>query len=126
MTAVSVEQLDAPAASLILTAFATRHLLTDTAAMPDPRGQLAYPNDVKSIALDITGDENALESIEVLDASGEKVSNGMSSISFNNGPIQNSLDLEKPLDDSMKLVVKVAVDRKIVSVPFDLKDIALP
>ena len=82
--------------------------------------------DVKSIGLEITGDENALESIEVLNAAGEKVSNGISSWSFNNGPAHKSLDLEKPLDDSMKLVVKIAVDRKIVTVPFDLKDIALP
>ena len=82
--------------------------------------------DVRSIGLDITGDENALESIEVFDAAGEKVSSGMSSWSFNNGPAHKSLDLQKPLDDSMKLVAKIAVDRKIVTVPFDLKDIALP
>jgi hypothetical protein len=83
-------------------------------------------NDVRSIELAITGDENALESIEVVDADGNKVSYGMSSWSFNGGPAQKSLDLKKPLDDSMKLVTKIAVDRKMVTVPFDLKDIALP
>jgi hypothetical protein len=82
--------------------------------------------DDNSIGLQMTGDENALESIEVLDAAGEKVSSGMSSWSFGGGPEQKSIDLRKPLDDSMKLVAKVAVDRKIVVVPFDLKDIALP
>lgn len=82
--------------------------------------------DIRSIGLEITGDENALESIEVFDAAGEKVSSGISSWSFNGGPAHKSLDLEKPLDDTMKLVAQIAVDRKIVTVPFDLKDIALP
>lgn len=82
--------------------------------------------DADSIGLEITGDEGALESIEVFDSAGEKVSGGMSSWSFQGGPKHTSLSLEKPLDDSMKLVAKVAVDRKIVTVPFDLKDIPLP
>ena len=82
--------------------------------------------DVRSISLEITGDENALESIEVVDGSGKNVSGGMSSWSFNGGPAHKSLSLKKPLDDSMKLVAKVALNRKITKVTLDLKDIALP
>jgi len=79
-----------------------------------------------SIGLEISGDESAIESIEVLDASGKKISNGMSSWSFMGGPAHKSLDVESPLDGTMKLVIKVGLDRKITKVPFDLKDIALP
>jgi hypothetical protein len=82
--------------------------------------------EIRSIGLAITGDESAVESIEVVGAGGKKVSSGMSSWSLNGGPIHKSLDLMEPLDDSMKLVVKIALNRKITSVPFDLKDIPLP
>ena len=80
----------------------------------------------RSLKLEITGDESALESIEVVDASGRKVSSGMSSWSFNGGPVQKSLELNRPLDDSMKLVAKVSLNRKFIKVPFDLQNIALP
>jgi hypothetical protein len=83
-------------------------------------------DNIRSVGLEITGDESALESIEVIDASGQKVSSGTSSWSFNGGPAHKSISLAKPLDNSMKLVAKVALDRKIIKVPFDLKDIALP
>jgi hypothetical protein len=82
--------------------------------------------DVRSIGLEITGDESALESIEVVDAAGKKVSGGISSWSLNGGPAHKTLGLSKPLDNSMKLVAKVALNRKISKVAFDLKDIALP
>jgi hypothetical protein len=81
---------------------------------------------IRSIGLAISGDESAVESIEVVGAGEKKVSSGMSSWSFNGGPAHKSLDLMEPLDDSMKLVVKIALNRKITSVPFDLKDIPLP
>jgi hypothetical protein len=82
--------------------------------------------DVRSIEVEITGDESAVESLEVVDASGKKVSNGVSSWSMNGGPAHQSIGLDKPLDGSMKLVAKVAVNRKITKVPFDLKNIPLP
>jgi len=81
---------------------------------------------VRSIGIEITGDESAVESLEVVDASGRKVSSGMSSWAFNGGPVQKTLTLRQPLDDSMKLVAKVALNRKLTKVPFDLKDIKLP
>jgi hypothetical protein len=81
---------------------------------------------VRSIEVEITGDESALESLEVVDAGGKKVSNGMSSWSMNGGPAHKSIGLNKPLDGSMKLVAKIAVNRKITKVPFDLKNITLP
>ena len=81
---------------------------------------------VRSIAVEITGDESAIESLEVVDASGRKITDGMSSWSINGGPVQKTLSLRQPLDNSMKLVAKIAVNRKVTKVPFDLKDIKLP
>lgn len=83
-------------------------------------------NETQSLGIEMTGDESALESIEVVDASGHKISNGMSTWSFNGGPAHKTLGLNKPLDGTMRLVAKVALDRKSYRVPFDLKDIALP
>lgn len=93
--------------------------VTVTVVVPD--GENAH-----SLNLETTGDESALASIEIVDAIGKRVSNGMSKWSMSGGPVHQSLDLAKPLDASMKLVVKVISDRKITKVPFDLKDIALP
>ncbi|MGH7972331.1 MAG: hypothetical protein ACREIC_26770 [Limisphaerales bacterium] len=81
---------------------------------------------VRSISIESTGDDSALASVEVVDAGGKSVSTGISSWSLNGGPVQKSLGLAKPLDDSMKLLVKVISDRKTTKVPFDLKDIPLP
>ena len=81
---------------------------------------------VRSIAIQISGDESVLESIDVVDAAGNKISSGISSWTVNGGPAHKSLDLHKPLDSSMKLVAKVALNRKRVTVPFDLKDLPLP
>ena len=80
----------------------------------------------RSLELEIKGDESALESLEVIDAAGHKISSGMSSWSMNGGPLHRSLSVEKPLDDTMKLVAKVSTNRKFVKVSFDLKDIQLP
>lgn len=79
-----------------------------------------------SVELQVTGDDSALESVEVVDGAGKKVSRGMSSWSMEGGPVTKSVDLERPIDGTMKLVVKMAMDRKRVTVPFDLKDIPLP
>jgi hypothetical protein len=81
---------------------------------------------VRSIGIEISGDEALLESIEVVDGSGKKVGSGMSSWSFNGGPAHKSIELSKPLDDTMKLVAKFALNRKLTAVSFDLKDIPLP
>ena len=83
-------------------------------------------DNIRSIDIEITGDENAIESLEMFDSTGKKVSTGTSSWQFNDGPPHQMLDLSRPLDDSMKLVAKVITDRKITKVPFDLKDIPLP
>lgn len=81
---------------------------------------------VRSIGIEITGDESAVESVEVVDASGRKISSGMSSWTLNGGPVTKTLTLRQPLDDSMKLVATLALNRKVTKVPFDLKDIRLP
>lgn len=93
--------------------------VTVTAVVPDH-------DNVTSLSLEITGDESALASVEIVDAGGKSISNGVSKWSMNGGPVHQSVGLRKPLDASMKLVVKVISDRKITNVPFDLKDIALP
>jgi len=82
--------------------------------------------DVRSLSLEITGDASALESIDVMDASGKKVSSGTSSWALSGGPTHKSITLAEPLDEAMKLVAKVTTGRKITTVPFDLKEIALP
>jgi hypothetical protein len=81
---------------------------------------------VRSVGIEITGDESAVESLDVVDASGKKISNGLSSWTLNGGPVKKTLTLRQPLDDSMKLVATLALNRKITKVPFDLKDIRLP
>jgi hypothetical protein len=102
-------------------------------AVPLPNGSpvgltIVVPSDdnVRSISIESTGDDGAIASLEVADASGKRISNGMSSWSLSGGPVQKSLGLSKPLDDSMKLVVKIISDRKFAKVPFDLKDVPLP
>jgi hypothetical protein len=102
-------------------------------AVPLPNGSpvglsIVVPSDdnVRSISIECTGDDGALASVEVVDANGKRISNGMSSWSLNGGPVQKSLGLSKPLDDSMKLVVKIISDRKFAKVPFDLRDVPLP
>jgi hypothetical protein len=81
---------------------------------------------VRSLSLETTGDESALAPVEIVDAGGKSISTGTSKWSLNGGPVQQSLGLAKPLDASMKLVVKVISDRHFTKVPFDLKDIPLP
>jgi hypothetical protein len=83
-------------------------------------------DNVREIGIEYIGDENAVESLEVVDSSGHKVSGGSSSWSIANGPVHHTISLQRPLDDSMKLVAKIAVDRKLTKVSFDLKDIPLP
>jgi hypothetical protein len=102
-------------------------------AVPLPNGSpvgltIVVPSDdnARSISVESTGDDGAIASLEVVDDNGKKISNGMSSWSLNGGPVQKSLGLAKPLDDSMKLVVKIISDRKFAKVPFDLKDVPLP
>jgi len=81
---------------------------------------------VRSLNLEITGDENALASVEMIDASGKRVSTGISKWSLNGGPARQSLDLTRPLDGAMELVARIVTDRKYIKVPFDLRDIPLP
>jgi hypothetical protein len=102
-------------------------------AVPLPNGSpvtvtIVIPDseNVRALSLETAGDESALASVEVVDAGGKSISTGTSKWSLNGGPAHQSLGLAKPLDTSMKLVVKVISDRKFTKVPFDLKDIPLP
>jgi hypothetical protein len=89
---------------------------------------MVVPSDdnVRSISLQCTGDESSLASVEIVDGTGKRISNGLSSWSVNGGPAQKSLSLSKTLDDSMKLVVKIVSDRKFTKVTFNVKDVLLP
>ena len=73
---------------------------------------------VRSIGVEITGDESALDSIEVMDGTGHKISDGTSSWSFNGGPAHRSITLRKPLDNSMKLVAKLVTQPEDHQSPF--------
>ena len=102
-------------------------------AVPLPNGSpvtvtvlVSGGENVRSLSLETTGDESALASVEIVDAGGKSISSGISKWSMNGGPVHQSIGLMKPLDASMKLVVKVISDRKLTKVPFDLKDIPLP
>jgi len=102
-------------------------------AVPLPNGSpvtvaivVADGENVRSVSLETTGDESALASVEIVDAGGKSISTGISRWSLNGRPAKQSLGVAKPLDASMKLVVKVISDRKFSKVPFDLKDVPLP
>ncbi len=79
-----------------------------------------------SIDVAISGDPNALESFEVVNANGQTINEGIWTVSYNRRAKRQQFDLKVPLEDSMKVVAKVAVDRKITRVRFDLGDIPLP
>jgi len=83
-------------------------------------------DDLTNIELEVSGNNDAIDSLEVYDAAGEQISNGGGHWSVDDGPIHRTISLSKPLDASMKLVAKISVDRKTTKIPFDLKDIALP
>lgn len=83
-------------------------------------------DDVRSIGLEISGDEKKLDSVKIVDASGKDISSGVSSMVINGGPVSKSIQLNRPIDNSMKLVAKFAANQTVTVVPFDLKDIPLP
>ena len=74
--------------------------------------------------LEITGPEDAIEKMEVLEG-GKNVSNGSSSFGMNDKRTI-TLSLEKPLTDAMTVKLHLMVGQKLVDVPIDLKDIPLP
>lgn len=80
--------------------------------------------DEPGITLEITGPEDAIEKMEVLDG-GKNVSNGSSSFGMNDKRT-TTLSLEKPLNDAMTVKLHLMVGQKLVDVPIDLKDIPLP
>jgi len=84
--------------------------------------------DIKEVEIEIAGPEDLVHSFEVQDAEGKIISHRDSGMYVNtpNSPIFSRFKLSKPLDETMKFVAKISVDRKITKVPFDLKDIELP
>jgi len=82
--------------------------------------------DIKTLQAIITGRDDAIESLEIQNAQGKNISRGGRSRPPSDGSAHYVLILEKPLDETMKLVAKIRVDRNIIKIPFDLKDIELP
>ncbi|MCL2645716.1 MAG: hypothetical protein FWD61_01780 [Phycisphaerales bacterium] len=82
-------------------------------------------NNLRELKVEITGNADAIDSLELFDAAGKKVNIGY--WSTGDGLVYRTINLiDKPLDETMKLVAKISVDRKITKIPFDLKDIVLP
>jgi hypothetical protein len=80
--------------------------------------------DEPGITLEITGPEDAIEKMEVIEG-GKNVSNGSSSFGMNDKRT-TTLSLEKPLTDAVTVKLHLMVGQKLVDVPIDLKDIPLP
>lgn len=78
-----------------------------------------------SVAVRIGGDADAIRSVDVVDAMGKVISQGC--FTSADGVSQTrTLGLAKPADASARLRIKVIVGQKVVTVPFELKDIPLP
>jgi hypothetical protein len=78
-----------------------------------------------TLGLEVTGDLTPLKSIDVLDAAGKKVNFGHSSFGANNVSTYQ-VDLQQPLDEKMTLNLNLVIGQKVIDVPFELKDVALP
>jgi len=82
-------------------------------------------NSLNVLDVEMIGNDGAVDSLEVQDAQGNKISND--NVWFTgHGAVRRIFHLDKPIDETMKLVVKISVDRTITKVPFDLTDIDLP
>lgn len=80
-------------------------------------------NNAPSVTVQISG--NAIEWVNVVDASGEKVSSGSCSTTKDNVKTE-TIELSQPLNATMTLELGVSVGQKAITVPFELKDIDLP
>jgi hypothetical protein len=90
----------------------------------DPKAARGFGG-ANSLALEVTGDLTPIKGIEVLDAAGKKVNFGHSSFGMNNVSTYQ-IDLQKPLDETMTLNINLVIGQKVIDVPFELKDVALP
>ena len=69
--------------------------------------------------------EMGFDEPSIVNAKGERASNGNSGGTFD-GKTNMTYNLSMPLDDSLVLQIPVITGQKIVTVPFELKDIELP
>ncbi len=83
------------------------------------------PQDELQLAILVSGQVPRDSNVTVVGADGKGISRGGSSgIGKNN--IQCSVDLQRPLRDTDALRIKLPLGQKSVTVPFELKDVALP
>lgn len=81
--------------------------------------------DGPGVAVQISGNPNAIGSIDVVDANGQSVGAGSGSMTMDN-VMTKTIQLSKPLTAAMTLKLDVSVGQKAITVPFELKDIDLP
>lgn len=78
-----------------------------------------------SVSVQISGNPSAIESMDVVDATGRSLSSG--SFDMTMGDIATkTIQLSRPLSAAMVLKLNVSVGQKPITVPFDLQDIELP
>jgi hypothetical protein len=86
--------------------------------MPGPGNQ--------SLILAIGGNKTALEKVKILNTSGSSIFAGFTSSSDQNGAKISSYQLKRPLKAGDKVNLIVAVGQKMITVPFDFRNIKLP
>ena len=95
-----------------------------------PKGKRWHAEQSPIILLDVTGDKDAIASIDVLDAESKNVSDDhnfmMKTVDANSFTYSYGVNLKAPLNDQMKLRIQLYVGQQMVKVPFELHDIPLP
>jgi hypothetical protein len=90
-----------------------------------PPGMMMMGEKDKSLNVEFTGNFDALAEVNIVDASGEKVSQG-SMRNDDGGKRTVSYFLEKTLSDDMALQLEAWPGQKTITIPIELKDLKLP
>lgn len=93
--------------------------------MPADMPMMGNMGNGPSVSVEISGNPNAIESMDVVDAGGQSVANGSFDMTTDN-VMTKTIQLSKPLSPAMTLKLGVSVGQKAITVPFELKDIDLP
>jgi hypothetical protein len=89
------------------------------------QGAMFMGDPKKSVSANISGNIDAIASVQIVDAKGKKLSQG-AMWSDMGGKRAISYEMEKNLSDDMVLQLEVWPGQKTVTVPIELKDIKLP
>ena len=79
----------------------------------------------REVTVEYTGKTDALQDVDVFDASGKKISNGAMSMNWG-GKMSTTYDVSGPIDAGTSLQLHVMAGQKAIVVPFDLEAIKLP